>query len=67
MLGFRTIEGIDLARFRDRYGADLAERNAKLIERLEREGLLRVEGSRLLPTLEGWAVADSLARDFEIG
>lgn len=73
MLGFRTIDGIDLARFRDRYGVDLAERNARLIERLEREGLLRIDrsqespGSRLLPTLEGWAVADSLARDFEIG
>jgi putative oxygen-independent coproporphyrinogen III oxidase len=67
MLGFRTAGGIDLARFRDRYGVDLAERNIRLIERLEREGLLRVEGSRLLPTLEGWAVADSLARDFEIG
>jgi len=69
MLGFRTIEGIDLARFRDRYGIDLAARNARLIERLERDGLLRIDrsqGSRLLPTLEGWAVADSLARDFEI-
>jgi putative oxygen-independent coproporphyrinogen III oxidase len=67
MLGFRTAEGIELARFRDRFGFDLAERNVRLIERLEREGLLRLEGSRLLPTLEGWAVADSLARDFEIG
>jgi len=70
MLGFRTIEGIDLARFRERYGIGLAARNARLIERLERNGLLRTDrsqGSRLLPTLEGWAVADSLARDFEIG
>lgn len=60
MLGFRTAEGIVLTK-------DLAERNTWLIERLESEGLLRVQGSRLLPTLEGWAVADSLARDFEIG
>jgi len=66
MLGFRTVEGIDLERFRQRYGVDLAERNARLIERLEREGLLRADGGRLLPILEGWAVADSLARDFEI-
>jgi len=65
MLGFRTVEGIDLARFRQRYGIDLADRNARLIGRLEREGLLRSEQGRLLPTLEGWAVADSLARDFE--
>jgi putative oxygen-independent coproporphyrinogen III oxidase len=66
MLGFRTVEGIDLASFRERYGVDLAERNARLLERLERNGLLRVDGSRLLPTLDGWAVADSLARDFEV-
>lgn len=67
MLGFRTRDGIDLERFRERYGVDLRERNARLIERLEREGLLRAQGSRLLPTLDGWAVADSLARDFETG
>ena len=65
MLGFRTAQGIDLVSFQKRYGIDLAERNARLIERLEQSGLLRVDGSRLLPTLEGWAVADSLARDFE--
>lgn len=67
MLGFRTAEGVDLARFRERYGVDLLTENARLIERLERQGLLRADGSRLLPTLEGWAVADSLARDFEVG
>jgi hypothetical protein len=37
-----------------------------LIERLESEGRLRVADGRLIPTLEGLAVADSLARDFEI-
>lgn len=66
MLGFRTAEGVDLARFRDRYGIDLREGNRRLIDRLAGAGLLGVEGDRLLPTLEGWAVADSLARDFEI-
>jgi oxygen-independent coproporphyrinogen-3 oxidase len=59
MLGFRTAEGIALTK-------NLAARNARLIERLERNGLLRVQEDRLLPTLEGWAVADSLARDFEV-
>jgi oxygen-independent coproporphyrinogen-3 oxidase len=66
MLGFRTAEGIDISSFREHYGVDLLERNAQLINKLEREGLLRAEGSRLLPTLDGWAVADSLARDFEV-
>jgi len=66
MLGVRTVEGIDLERFRERYGIDLLERNASLVERLGKEGLLQVEAGRLSPTLEGFAIADSLARDFEV-
>jgi coproporphyrinogen III oxidase-like Fe-S oxidoreductase len=66
MLGFRTAEGFDLVRFRERYGIDLREQNSRLMEKLTEGGLLTVEGDRLLPTLRGWAVADSLARDFEV-
>jgi oxygen-independent coproporphyrinogen III oxidase len=66
MLGLRTADGIDLDAFRQRYGVDLQKRNEPLIERLVREGLLRIEGELLIPTLEGLAVTDSLARDFEI-
>ena len=66
MLGLRTAEGIDLGRFRDRYGVDLRKRNERRIERLERDLLVRIEGDRLIPTLDGWAVADALARDFEL-
>jgi oxygen-independent coproporphyrinogen-3 oxidase len=59
MLGLRTAEGIDLEPFRRRYGVDLV-----MPERME--GLLKIEDGRLVPTLEGWAVADTLARSFEI-
>jgi oxygen-independent coproporphyrinogen-3 oxidase len=65
MLGLRTVDGIDLREFRERYGIDLRKRNEPLIERLVREGLLRIEGNRLIPTLAGLAVTDSLARNFE--
>jgi oxygen-independent coproporphyrinogen III oxidase len=58
MLGLRTAEGIDLKELRQRYGVDL------MIP--EMEGLLNLEDGRLVPTLEGWAVADTLARSFEI-
>ncbi|HYO12699.1 MAG TPA: radical SAM family heme chaperone HemW [Thermoanaerobaculia bacterium] len=67
MLGMRTVDGIDLPRFREHYGVDLLKRNEPLIERLLREGLLRVEGGRLVPTLAGLAVTDSLARAFDLG
>jgi len=62
MLGLRTVEGIDLDRFRQCYGVDLLEQNRDRLERME--GLLRIEDGRLIPTLEGWAVVDSLVRDF---
>jgi oxygen-independent coproporphyrinogen-3 oxidase len=66
MLEIRTAEGIDLRLFQERYGVDLLERNAPLVERLSREGLLRAEANRLVPTLGGLAIADSMARDFEV-
>ena len=52
--------------FRERYGVDLRKRNEPLVERLAGEGLLRLEGSALIPTLAGLAVTDSLARAFEL-
>lgn len=66
MLGLRTADGIDLAVFQKRYGVDLRKHNEPLVERLVRDRLLRIEGDSLIPTLEGLAVTDSLARDFEI-
>jgi oxygen-independent coproporphyrinogen-3 oxidase len=66
LLGFRTADGVDLSRFQRRYGIDLRKDNGRLLARLDDEGLLRIEGPRLVPTLEGLAVADSLARDFEL-
>lgn len=69
MLGLRTADGIALGRYRERYGVDLEARNPGLIARLADEGLLAVltgEDRWLRPTLAGWAVADSLARSFEI-
>jgi oxygen-independent coproporphyrinogen-3 oxidase len=66
MLGLRTADGIDPGEFQERYGVDLWKQNEPLIERLVRENLLRIEADRLIPTLAGLAVTDSLARDFEI-
>jgi oxygen-independent coproporphyrinogen-3 oxidase len=66
MLGLRTVDGIDLVEFQERYCMDLRKRNEPLVERLVREKLLRIEGDLLIPTLAGLAVTDSLARDFEV-
>jgi putative oxygen-independent coproporphyrinogen III oxidase len=67
MLGLRTRAGVDLARFRERYGIDLAARNDALIDRLATEGLLEPVAGALIPSVQGLSVADSLARAFELG
>jgi oxygen-independent coproporphyrinogen-3 oxidase len=66
MLGLRTADGIDLERFRERYGTGLIQRNGPLVERLADEKLLEVRDGRMAPTLSGLAVTDSIARAFEV-
>jgi oxygen-independent coproporphyrinogen-3 oxidase len=66
MLSLRTAAGIDLAGFRRRHGWDLAALNRSLIRDLAARGLLAERGGRLAPSLAGLAVADSLARSFEV-
>jgi oxygen-independent coproporphyrinogen-3 oxidase len=66
MTGLRTHAGVDLERLRSRWGVELLARNAELVERLQSEGLLRLEGERLVPTLDGMAVADAIPPLFEL-
>ena len=66
MLGLRTVDGIDLAGFAERFGVDLVERNRGAVERLVGEGLVEIEGGRLKPTVRGLAVADGLPGELEV-
>ncbi len=67
-LGLRTTEGVDLERLRDLYGIDVEGENGALVASLRRDDLLvdTSPASLLVPTLRGLAVADALARSFEI-
>ncbi len=67
MTGLRTYAGVDLGRIRSDLRIDLVAANADLLERLDRAGLVHVQGDRLVPSLDGLAVADGLAAQFEIG
>ncbi len=67
MLGLRTKEGIDLEQVKERYGVDLEAKNAALLRRLTEQNLVILGEGRLRPTLQGFAVADGLAREFEVG
>jgi oxygen-independent coproporphyrinogen-3 oxidase len=66
MLSLRTAAGIDLDGFHRRHGWDLAARNQHLVSDLAARGLLAERRGRLVPSPEGLAVADSLARSFEL-
>lgn len=54
MLGLRTLEGVDLNRLGDPI------QNEQVLRDLEGTGLVRVEAGRIMPTREGFLVADSL-------
>lgn len=66
MLGLRTVAGIDLARFEERFGVDLVARNREVVERLIAQGLVELDRDRLRPTVQGLAVADGLPGMFEV-
>ncbi len=64
MLGLRTADGVDVDRVRRLTGIDLAAGNLETLERMATAGLAVVDGPVIRPTLEGMAVADTLARSF---
>ena len=64
MLGLRTTDGVDVDRVRGLTGVDLPAANLTTLERLVAAGLVVVDGPVIRPTLEGMAVADTLARSF---
>jgi oxygen-independent coproporphyrinogen-3 oxidase len=66
MTRLRTHDGVDLAALAELSGIELLPRNAALVERLESQGLLVAEAGRLIPTLDGLAVADGIAALFEL-
>lgn len=66
MLGLRTPGGVDLGSIEGVDAPMLLEKNAGALSRSVGQGLLRIDGERLLPTLRGMARADALARSIEL-
>jgi oxygen-independent coproporphyrinogen-3 oxidase len=67
MTGLRTYAGVDLQRLRSRWGVDLLEANRCLVEGLQADGLLSCHDDSLVPSLDGLAIADTLATQFKTG
>jgi oxygen-independent coproporphyrinogen-3 oxidase len=60
-LGLRTKAGIDLRRYKTKYGADLFVDKKTIIDALIKNKLMELKNGFLMPTRSGMAVADSLA------
>ncbi len=60
-LGLRTISGIDLKRYKIKYGADLLNDKKIIIDALIKNKLMELKNGFLCPTRAGMAIADSLA------
>jgi oxygen-independent coproporphyrinogen-3 oxidase len=60
-LSMRTKDGIHLQQYKSRFGADFLFDKKQVIDELLKNGLLELKDGCLKPTLDGMAVADSLA------
>jgi oxygen-independent coproporphyrinogen-3 oxidase len=60
-LGLRTKAGIDLERYKTRFGSDLLSDKKTIVKSLIKNKLVEVKNGFLRPTRSGMAVADSLA------
>jgi oxygen-independent coproporphyrinogen III oxidase len=64
MLALRTAEGVDLARFRERYGIDVAERYRKVVGELVAAGVLDAGATHVRLTERGRFVANDVCGAF---
>ena len=60
MLNLRTIEGINLKDFKDKFGFDLYQTKKKEIDNLIGGGYLKLTKEKLLPTYEGMMTLDQI-------
>jgi oxygen-independent coproporphyrinogen III oxidase len=64
MIALRTVQGVDLSEFKERYGIDIQERYAPVIERYEGEGLLQRSSDRIVLTQRGRFLANDVCGAF---
>ena len=64
MLALRIAEGVDLVRFRERYGVDVLERYRDVVQRLAADGVLAVAPAHVRLTERGRFVANDVCGAF---
>jgi len=60
-LGLRTKKGVCLEDFKNQYDCDLFTEKKKMLDKLQKDGLISIQDGHLSPTPTGFAVADSLS------
>ena len=60
MLNLRTVEGVDLKEFQNKFGFDLYQKKKKEIDNLIDGGFLKIDKERLVPTYEGMMTLDQV-------
>lgn len=66
MLGLRLADGVNLAGLRSLTAEDFLSLNKNALDRWQRQGLIRLDQSRIIPSISGMAVADSLATELQL-
>jgi oxygen-independent coproporphyrinogen-3 oxidase len=64
MLALRTAQGVDVADFKERYGVDVLERYAPVVDAYGEEGMLEVAGGHVRLTRRGRFVANDVCGAF---
>ena len=60
MLNLRTVEGIDLNQYKDKYGEDLRLKYQEQIDGFINDGYLTIENEHLCPTYNGMMILDQI-------
>ena len=60
MLNLRTVNGLNLDSFKEKFGIDLLKAKEKEIQRMIDVGLLELKNQNLIPTYEGMMVLDTI-------
>lgn len=64
VLGIHNVNGINLVKFKEKFGNDIMSVYGELIEKLEKYGLIEISATNLKPSALGMVFADEIATEF---
>lgn len=64
VLGIHNVNGIDLIKFKERFGISVEQQYGELVQELTDKGLISIENGHLQPNMLGMIFADEIATKF---